>query len=183
MWLVIAIEKARDAGASHHLLSTSPGSACERKVLNTLKRLWWCCTIRDRIMSLGLRRSMHISSLISDINKYPRLEFEDLADEIPFSRVYTPDLKRELIGILIQLVKFCVILTEVLESLFPFVHSNESGILDDAKVRPNATALDKWFDKLIQRKFKASNHDSIVLYHNHFVGITKFAAYRPPSNF
>lgn len=170
MWLVVAVENARDAGAPYRLLPTCPGPNSQKKFLNALKRLWWCCVIRDRIMSLGLRRGMQITRYDFDIDRYPRLSVDDLADEIPFSRVYTPDMKRDLIEILIRLVDFCVILTDVLEALFPLAPPSTQDTLTDTAFRSCNAALDEWEveerDWQRQRRSSASRCDSVILYHN-----------------
>lgn len=57
-WLGIAIQFPKDAGAHHY--HTVINISDHQK--NALKRLWWCCILRDRIISLGVRRPLQINS-------------------------------------------------------------------------------------------------------------------------
>lgn len=55
-WLSTAINYARNAGADQY--RTTNDILHENK--GALKRLWWCCIIRAKILALGLRRPPHI---------------------------------------------------------------------------------------------------------------------------
>lgn len=188
-WLAIAIQHAKTAEA-HHAASSAAAhnqhglSQSQAKKQNLLKRLWWCCIIRDRVMGLGLRRSLQITRAHFDFDAAPILGFADLAAEAGRSRVYDPDTKRCLAEILEQLVELCVVLTDVLILVFPLDDSPgwgrdmrpaERDTLGDCKV-----ALRRWY-KAATRRFPASggsavarpggrgsefHHDSVILYTN-----------------
>ncbi|KAH6663322.1 cutinase transcription factor 1 beta [Plectosphaerella plurivora] len=186
-WLAIAIQHAKTAEAHHHaaLPTRQQGQTpAQARRQNLLKRLWWCCIIRDRIMGLGLRRSLQITRAHFDFDGAATFGFADLAAEASRSRVYDPDTKRCLAEILEQLVELCVVLTDVLILVFPLDDSPgwgrdmrpaERETLRDCKV-----ALRRWY-KGATRRFPASggsavarpggrgsefHHDSVILYTN-----------------
>ncbi|KAF5254108.1 hypothetical protein FANTH_990 [Fusarium anthophilum] len=68
VWLTRAIKHAESVGASQveHVNGPDTGS---------LKRLWWCCILRDRSISLGQRRCVQIPG------KYPLPAEEDFSSE------------------------------------------------------------------------------------------------------
>ena len=74
-WLSKAIHHAKEAKA-HRYPSETGLSSHQQK---TLKRLWWCCIIRDRIMSLCLRRRLQISRREFDLTAMPLLGVVDLS--------------------------------------------------------------------------------------------------------
>jgi transcription factor-like protein len=186
-WLAIAIQHAKTAEAHHHaaMPTRQPGqTAAQARRQNLLKRLWWCCIIRDRVMGLGLRRSLQITRAHFNFDAAGILGFADLAAEAGRSRVYDPDTKRCLAEILEQLVELCVVLTDVLILVFPLDDSpgwgrdmrpGERETLRECKV-----ALRRWY-KGATRRFPASggsavarpggrgsefHHDSVILYTN-----------------
>lgn len=126
-WLAIAIQYARVGQANQYhgpcVLSNRSGS--------DLKRLWWCCIIRDRIISLGMRRPIQIPPTEFDFRK-PPLTASDLADEIISSEVYEPHTKIELCKVLTSLCELVVCLTDVTMALYPapgcFTQAAKSGI-------------------------------------------------------
>lgn len=123
MWLSRAIRHAELSGAQHYDTLHPPGhSTCpgQRMQPDTLKRLWWCCIIRDRVMPLASRRGMQIKGTRFDFKTKPRLGRADLSDEIDRPGVYDRDTKLVLVELLERLVAFCVLLTDVLE----MSHSN-----------------------------------------------------------
>lgn len=114
-WLVLAIQHAKDAGA--HRYASVPASYSARRN-GQLKRLWWCCIIRDRILSLGLRRELQITRSTFDFDSSPALDVHDLSGETHQSRVYDAETKTTLIQLAAYFFRLCVILTDLL-SLTP----------------------------------------------------------------
>ncbi|KAH6604455.1 hypothetical protein Trco_007901 [Trichoderma cornu-damae] len=109
-WLGTAIRHAKSLGA-HHLTSKNAGRSKSNIPPQTriaLRRLWWCCCIRDRIIALAVRRTLQIPE------KYPPLVMEDFEDEIHRSRVYNAESKRRFFDIFIQISKLCVVVTDLL---------------------------------------------------------------------
>ncbi|KAF4973086.1 hypothetical protein FSARC_517 [Fusarium sarcochroum] len=117
MWLSIAIYNARKAGADSHDISPSaekPGPDEVEASANILRRLWWCCIIRDRILPLTARCDVQITRANYDFDHNPMLGLSDLSDEITGSEVYDTRTKSSLLNVLTSLVELCVILTDVL---------------------------------------------------------------------
>ncbi|KGO71508.1 Transcription factor, fungi [Penicillium italicum] len=89
-WLEIAIKNAKISHINrYHYLA--------KKHMPEMKRVWWCCLIRDRIISLGMRCPIQILPEDFDL-KQQGLTLEDLEDEIPSSEVYKPDTKSALVA-------------------------------------------------------------------------------------
>ncbi|KAJ3532951.1 hypothetical protein NM208_g8205 [Fusarium decemcellulare] len=136
LWLSRAIHHAESSGAQHY---DDPSPAAEKQQ-NTLKRLWWCCIIRDRIMPLTSRRGIRITRTTFDFQTKPPFGKADLFDEIDHSNVYDRATKLVLVDLLQDLVEFCVVLTDILETSYsnpmegvtsiPFIEQHEHFIQD-----------------------------------------------------
>ncbi|EFQ31898.1 fungal specific transcription factor domain-containing protein [Colletotrichum graminicola M1.001] len=178
-WLIIAIQNAKMVEAHHYATRTAPP-----KKRNLLKRLWWCCIMRDRIVGLGLRRSLQITRSHFNFDSNDALGFSDLADELERSRVYNPGTKRHLAEILEQLVELCVVLTDILILVFPLDDrpgwGREMRTEEQDKVRVCKAALRRWY-KLATLRFpmfgggsvarvkspgNEFQHGSVILYTN-----------------
>lgn len=177
IWLSIAIQNAKNAEAPYYAtLPSATSRSADSKRNNILKRLWWCCVIRDRILPLGLRRGIQITRAHFDFEKHRPLGLMDLDDEIHRSIVYSPDAKRELVRILSQVLDLCVILTDVLLLVFPL-----DGTLDEARewqalppreeadIRKNKKALVHWYTSAVAAgeggsEIDWNRHDSVILY-------------------
>ncbi|OIW26083.1 hypothetical protein CONLIGDRAFT_517472 [Coniochaeta ligniaria NRRL 30616] len=204
-WLTIAIQHAKVAEAHHYSSfgSSNPApnntnggdgsykttpSTTQLKRQNMLKRLWWCCIIRDRILALCVRRSIQITRAHFDLDANSPLGSADLADEIDRSKVYNADTKRALIDIMSQLIDLCVLLTDMLILVYPLDDTPGWGRPmkpeDQVRVTEGKIALRRWY-KGATLKFpmfgggtaRASNvaggsgrrefrHDSVILYTN-----------------
>ncbi|CAG9961936.1 unnamed protein product [Clonostachys byssicola] len=116
-WLRTAIQLAKEVKANYYGTSYPLTTNTERR-LNTLKRLWWCCIIRDRIMPLATRRGIEIKRTDFDFTGSLPLCASDLTDEIDRSAVYNSHSKRCLLGIMEQLCMLCVRLTDALSLIF-----------------------------------------------------------------
>lgn len=188
IWLSVAIQNARSAEAHHYSAMPTCSAATnplEHKKQNVLKRLWWCCVLRDRILPLGLRRSLVITRAHFDFDANPGLGYNDLADEIDRSRVYNSGTKRCLIEICVQVIELCTVLTDLITLVFPMDESpgwgKQSGSEDTEKVRECKHALRRWYkgatlrfpmfggDAAPRMKVtgaKEFQHDSVILYTN-----------------
>ncbi|CAK7215769.1 hypothetical protein SBRCBS47491_002596 [Sporothrix bragantina] len=144
-WLCTAIQQAKLAEANHYAQLLP----FEARRANTLKRLWWCCIIRDRVMGLGVRRSIQITRAHFDLEANPPLTRADLADEIERSRVYNPGTKSCLIEILVHMVELCVVLTDILTLVFPADDTPGWGRQiadgDAGRVRQCKIELRRWY--------------------------------------
>jgi hypothetical protein len=171
-WLVLAIHDARNAGA--HLQTSVPplapadNDSTEQKRQNALRRLWWCCLIRDRILALNLRRNIQIKRAYYD----PDTLYQDLSDEINQSRVYNADTKRRTIRVLVQLARLATTLTDVI----PLIYPSDDEPRDNFQTGKGSSAkkcgelLDSWyksaFSELSGLAGGAGNLDPVILYTN-----------------
>ncbi|KAG6994559.1 hypothetical protein FocnCong_v017427 [Fusarium oxysporum f. sp. conglutinans] len=103
-WLSIATHYAKSADAHryHEKQDTREGGL--------LKRLWWCCVLRDRILALALRQSPLLSPTAYNC---PELSVADFAHEIGTSRVYDGIVKRLIVQIAIALGDLGTLLSEI----------------------------------------------------------------------
>ncbi|KAI1413261.1 fungal-specific transcription factor domain-containing protein [Hypoxylon sp. FL1857] len=187
-WLGIAIQNAKSADA--HLYTVKPSYSeltdpVQHKKQNLLKRLWWCCLIRDRILALGVRRSLQISRAHFDLEANAGLGYADLADEVDRSKVYNAETKRSLIDIFVQLGELCSVLTDLLTLVFPLDDvpgwDRQLGSEGAATLKECKAALRRWYKSATlrfpmfgggttPRMTNASNkqfqHDSVILYTN-----------------
>lgn len=193
VWLSIAIQNAKNAEAPFHatLPTVTPMSSCgsssskrtaEAKRQNMLKRLWWCCVIRDRILPLGLRRGIQITRAHFDFDSYPPLTTMDMEDEVNRSLVYPPDVKRELVQVLVNVLHLCVFLTDVLSLVFPLDGALDQARgrlalmpLEEAEIQKNKEALLRWYKAVTSASHANprsnggadidwNKHDSVVLF-------------------
>ncbi|KAF4465840.1 N-terminal binuclear Zn cluster-containing DNA binding domain-containing [Fusarium albosuccineum] len=170
VWLTRAIQHAKCLGANKAWSgleeSRKPPDAPD---ITSLKRLWWCCIIRDRSLSLGLRRYIQIPG------RYPPLEDEDFKSELDGSLVYTPDTKAQLFKIFQRLMVFSNIVTDLLQ-----LTSRSRGILYDPKTTCSDDRtilaqcredLSAWFSTTGEEFLGMSRpgqlrHQSIIVYTN-----------------
>lgn len=110
-WLVLAIHQARNEDA--HLYHSWSGSGRNSARRTLWKRIWWCCIIRDRVLSLGLRRPPQITRDNFDFECGELMTDCEFRDEIENSRVYSPQTKLLLTHVLLRIVELCVILTDL----------------------------------------------------------------------
>ncbi|KAM6538193.1 hypothetical protein FALCPG4_000076 [Fusarium falciforme] len=138
-WLRIAVQNARAVGAHNYATIAQEAHATPQDIKrqNVLKRVWWCCIIRDRIMPLCVRRNIQITREIFNFDSNPPLGYEDLVDELESSRVYNTTTKHTLMVTLERLTELCVCLTDVLALVYPTEHL---PILD---AEAHSTAFDK----------------------------------------
>ncbi|EPE06210.1 fungal transcriptional regulatory protein [Ophiostoma piceae UAMH 11346] len=188
-WLCTAIQQAKLAEAHHYSRMGVSGTATDKRRANALKRLWWCCIIRDRVMSLGVRRPIQITRAHFDLEANPPFCRADLADEVERSRVYNPGTKSCLIEITLHLAELCVVLTDILTLVFPQDDTpgwgREMAERDAGRVQQGKLELRRWYKDVTLKypMFCGSNgpsssqsknggtgrefyHDSVILYTN-----------------
>ncbi|OGM49895.1 hypothetical protein ABOM_001521 [Aspergillus bombycis] len=110
IWLMRAIQNAMVVGCG-------PGPGDREINLSMMKRLWWSMVLRDRVLSIGLRRRPQITSVEFNMGANWLTE-EDFADEIVNSRVYDPELKIQLFQVLQEQCKLAVLLTDMVALVF-----------------------------------------------------------------
>ncbi|KAM0414666.1 hypothetical protein ACHAPT_013492 [Fusarium lateritium] len=174
-WLSIAIEHAKNAEAHRYEdLGTAPGDQA------VLKRLWWCCIIRDRVFSLVTRRGIQIDGGEFEFDFGAPLGLVDLADEFHRSQVHDLGTKVHLAKIFELLVELCIVLTNILQLAFPIedrLRQRKSHKADWRCVPEYRLALHKWHQRAVLRlpRFASplsavsddhGHHDSVILYTN-----------------
>ena len=101
VWLSKAIAHAEAARANHYYHEEdSSHRLC-------LKRLWWSCILRDRMIALGVRRMIQIGAEKFDFDQ-SGLEAEDLAEECDKSDVYDSASKTSLSKIVVAQCELAV---------------------------------------------------------------------------
>ena len=172
IWLSTAIHLAQAAGADQFHTSSNPSLTS----VNELKRLWWCCIVRDRILPLGMRRQLHITSLdVAHANYLPTEK--EFWREIDGSRVYAPQTKRTLVRLFITLCELTVPLTDVIKIVYPTGRLSDihSPVMHDAEkgresLQSCEAGLEAWFERTtIQFPTPAgiiTREGSLVLYTN-----------------
>jgi hypothetical protein len=148
-WLAIAIHEARaeDAHIYHYGYDCKYG----KKPPTLWKRIWWCCIIRDRILSLGVRRSPQITSDDFDFDSCEPLAVSDFKGEIENSSTYTMETRTLLAHMLLRIAKLCAILTR-LQSLPSWLEAPRDKDADQliscmGHVRRVKASLRKWSEE------------------------------------
>ncbi|KAK7403503.1 hypothetical protein QQX98_010733 [Neonectria punicea] len=160
LWLGLAIENARLAEAHLYATMNSPSRLKERSVL---KRIWWCCIIRDRSMGLLMRLPIRITKEQFDFDGDP-LTSSDLEDEVQRSKVYNPSTKLKLAEILAYSIKLYVTLTDILSLILP--PKGIQGITQlrqeesRTKLEECKTALGRWHTLTSSKIPRAGNYPS-----------------------
>ncbi|KFY50176.1 hypothetical protein V496_09537 [Pseudogymnoascus sp. VKM F-4515 (FW-2607)] len=113
-WLSTAIEYARADNA--HLYNRLPGLTSRQ--MSTKKRLWWCCVLRDRIIALGVRRPLQITSDHFDFSQDAVVE-ADFSGEVEQSQVYDAETKLLLANIFIVQCHFALAVTSTIMAIYP----------------------------------------------------------------
>lgn len=129
-WVHQAIGLAQGAG-----LHRNPGDDAPQRSI--WSRIYWGCLVRDRLVSLGTGRPMHINSLDSDV---PMLEIEDL------SEFGDNSADRSVKMIFIEFVKLCQYMEGVLslQHTLPAAENNRPE-----QLRICEETLQSWLDNLV----------------------------------
>ncbi|KAK7432879.1 hypothetical protein QQZ08_000350 [Neonectria magnoliae] len=186
-WLSTAIQHCKAAGAhiqAGPLPNLPSGQLIEPKERTLLRRLWWCCIIRDRILALGLRRSLQISRSHFNFDESIGLGFPDLVDEVERSMVYDAKTKWHLMELLVQFVELCSILTNVIALIHPLddvPRWSRPCLEQSSQLSECKRELKQWYKRTAVRftpfsggsvsgfgRVEANEviHDSVILYSN-----------------
>ncbi|KAH7370684.1 hypothetical protein BKA65DRAFT_489037 [Rhexocercosporidium sp. MPI-PUGE-AT-0058] len=95
-------------------------SSAQKHYFRSVRRLWWCCIILDRVSPLCTRFRLQITPDLFDLDAYVPLGFNDLQTEIHRSRVFAPAIKRRHVILFAKFLDLVLILTDVLSIAFPF---------------------------------------------------------------
>lgn len=182
-WLSLAVQHAKSADAHHYAampVFSADTHPMQHRKQNMLKKVWWCCVIRDRTLGLLMRRPIQITKAHFDFDSNPILGFADLDNEFERSRVYNTGTKRALADILAQVLELYVVLTDIIMLVFPLDDApgwgRQSEPEDAQRVEECKTALRRWHKSATSRfpLFGRSatdsrtefQHDSVILYTN-----------------
>jgi hypothetical protein len=110
--------------------------------------LWWSLFWRDRVVTLGLRKPLQITSSSFNVNIEP-VTAHDLVDELNCSSVYDRGTKKYLADILTFQCRLAIILTEILSicygpNAFDLTYSLDNFDRTLTRVRTAQMDLDNW---------------------------------------
>lgn len=171
VWLTRAIKHAESLGASH----AGHGNGADT---GALKRLWWCCILRDRSISLGQRRCVQISG------QYPLPAEDDFSSEFNGSLVYTPHTKAQLFRVFCRLVALSYTIGDLLQLMARHrnaSHHLETVCADDHVILSTCREdLSTWFSATGEEFLELCHgsqqrHPSVIVYTN-FVYIQYYTA-------
>lgn len=168
-WMVVAVHHARSARAHQfgHLANDPRFHGDERKI-RLLTRLWWCCILRDRIMSLGLRRPLCIHPAEVDPN-LPHMTMADFADEISQPWFHSRTTKEMQVRLMLANCRLGMILGDILETIYPLMPS--PSLCSRSKTRGRTdlvtTRLEQWHEKMRiefkDPKYMGRAHESLYI--------------------
>ncbi|RSM06729.1 hypothetical protein CEP52_005585 [Fusarium oligoseptatum] len=163
-WLSTAIHFARQAGADR--CGATGGSP---KGQAALKRLWWRCILRDRIMALSLWRPMQISLTDLDFDRLGPLE-DDVRQEIRGSAVYDPATKRMLAQLVGCLCELSVVLNDILTICYTTTPDANDPTQTLTQLKDSVSRLSEWHDTVVPKFHLPSEvpggHESLNLFTN-----------------
>lgn len=158
-WLSIAIHYAKSAGAHRHHENQ------DIREVRLLKRLWWCCILRDQILALALHQPPLVNRSALETS-CPALSVADFTHEIRTSRVYEHVDKKIIVQIAIVLCEFSDILGDIL-LLSPLV---EGRGLCREEIEDHTLKLDAWYDETYATfrlpTLMTGAHESLTLFSN-----------------
>jgi hypothetical protein len=149
-WLSLAIHHARLINAHRHAGICDVETSANEPRSKTLRRLWWCCIICDRLSSLVCRFRLQITPDMLDMENCVPLGFADLQSEIHRSNVLSPATKRQLISLFSKTLSLLMLLTEIILVAYPFETRLESSpdfsAREEEKIRKSCDLLEEWYN-------------------------------------
>ncbi|KAI7772020.1 hypothetical protein LZL87_011713 [Fusarium oxysporum] len=149
-WLSLAIHHAKLINAHRHAGICDVGTTANEPRSRTLRRLWWCCIICDRLSSLACRFRLQITPDMLDMENCVPLGFGDLQSEIHRSSVFSPATKRQLIALFSKNLSLLILLTELIPVAYPFETRLESSpdfsAQEEGNIRKSCDLLEEWYD-------------------------------------
>lgn len=144
LWLTHAIRFAQIARADrfYEVEEDDP------KRRTALKRLWWGCITRDRILPLGLRRPIQIKDTvpISDDTRF--LNEDDFKDEIGASRIHEAAVQRELFGVMNLTCRFAEAVTPAMIMMYTAEKPRERTLSTSSTLQKLLTNVKDHIDQL-----------------------------------
>ncbi|KAK2923095.1 hypothetical protein FoTM2_017337 [Fusarium oxysporum f. sp. vasinfectum] len=152
-WHSLALRHAENISAHRYATVSdvsSLASPAQKRYFRSVRRLWWCCIIMDRLSPLCTRFRPQITPDSFALDTYVPLGFNDFQTEIHRSRVFAPAIKRRHIDLFAKFLELILVLTDVLSIAFPFESkveiSPESALGSDAQVQKCRRSLAAWYE-------------------------------------
>jgi len=167
-WLSTAIQSARLVGAYQY----ENDKNLTQYDTQMKKRLWWTCILRDRILSLGLRRPLQISQSQFDFGS-SCLSEDDMKEDVGKSEVYDAKTQLLLFRILIAQCKLAIEITYTTTMLYPSdisrsVMSAWTEDFDRTSIEADRCKLrlTDWYESVNPwaSQFPKDAHASVILY-------------------
>ena len=136
VWLSKAISHAEAARANHYYHEPDPNHRL------CLKRLWWSCILRDRMIALGVRRMIQIGAEKFDFDQ-AGLEAEDLAEECHESDVYDFASKKSLSKIVVAQCELAVAMMPMMITAYCDETPSQMGGASVSLLIHSMTAVEK----------------------------------------
>lgn len=118
-----------------------------------VKRLWWVCLVRDRLVALGYRRPLQIA----DENLEVELDIilsDEFRDEFCRTEVHLPPVRKALFFVFLSFCRLCIPLTRILK--LGVEKPNYHPALQEAD--ECVKSLESWL-KITNNHIRASYHD------------------------
>ncbi|KAI1009713.1 hypothetical protein LB504_002985, partial [Fusarium proliferatum] len=149
-WLSLAIHHAKLINTHRHSGTCDVGTTANEPQSRTLRRLWWCCIICDRLSSLSCRFRLQITPDMLDMENCMPLGFADLQSEIHRSNVFSPATKRQHISLFSKNLSLLMLLTEIILVAYPFETRLESSpdfsAQEEENIRNSCDRLGEWYN-------------------------------------
>ncbi|KAL3452144.1 fungal-specific transcription factor domain-containing protein [Aspergillus insuetus] len=183
VWLSIAVQHARTLGVHHH--SPVPQGTTLPPDWLELKRLWWVCLVRDRIIALAHRRPLQISVDNWDA-ELELLSSWEMCEALCRSEVHSAPVRQGLFAVFEAVLRLCVPLTGILALASTLKAGNGNVFLDlDLcleldKTDACAQTLKQWRDETKARFetcYRAGTPVDSIAMHDHLLQIYYHSAY------
>lgn len=139
-WLSKAIQhckaiKAHQAARAQEIGSRPSSKSEKHRIL--MRRIWWCCITRDRMLSLGLHRELQIP------DTFPTLVLcDDFKYDVGRSPVRCANSQRQMHEMFLAISRLCNTVTGLLQTT-PSVAGSEQHITDLSRCE---NELNAWFE-------------------------------------
>ncbi|KAL2846463.1 fungal-specific transcription factor domain-containing protein [Aspergillus pseudoustus] len=115
VWLSIAVQHARTLGVHQHQATSLPQGALLAPDWLEIRRLWWVCLVRDRIIALAHRRPLQIAVAPESWDaELELLSSSQVCEATCRSEVHSAGVRRGLFAVFVSVIRLCVPLTRIL---------------------------------------------------------------------
>ncbi|KAJ0415088.1 fungal-specific transcription factor domain-containing protein [Aspergillus carlsbadensis] len=183
VWLSIAVQHARTLGVHHHS-PVSQGTALPLDWLE-VKRLWWVCLVRDRIIALAHRRPLQIVVDNWDA-ELELLSSREVSEAMCRSEVHSTPVRQGLFAAFVSVLRLCIPLTRILALGAALESANGNSFmeldldLDIGQADTCAKSLRQWRDETKARFemcYRAGTPVDSIAMHDHLLQIYYHSAY------